>query len=271
MHIWNRAGRRPVLAANNSNGDIEMLEFTRHPDKPSLRLLVLHDDAERGFAYVNGSERALERAARGWLDGRVHEGRLGHGVLTSGRDVVGRSLRRPSDVDASRVEIASRVSRLRRTTARPGKIITDSTPAPTRAAAFSGQHVASAQTYLRQGREEAGRLPSAASAASADSGRGRGGRGTSPRQPPHGQEQSEEDNESKRRLRDRREIEVHPRCHEEDRDEEPVPDRVELGLSEWTSPGAHLLRMTPARNAPSTTSRPNSALPPRAARTAGPR
>ena len=57
-----------MLAAGNSNGDIEMLDFTQHPDKPSLRLLVLHDDAEREFAYVTGSERALERAAaRGWM------------------------------------------------------------------------------------------------------------------------------------------------------------------------------------------------------------
>ena len=67
VHIWNRTGRRPVLAAGNSNGDIEMLDFTNHRDKPSLRLLVLHDDAEREFDYVSGSERALERAAEnGW-------------------------------------------------------------------------------------------------------------------------------------------------------------------------------------------------------------
>jgi phosphoserine phosphatase len=67
VHIWNRAGRRPVLAGGNSNGDIEMLDFTQHPDKPSLRLLVLHDDAEREFDYVSGAERALEHAAtEGW-------------------------------------------------------------------------------------------------------------------------------------------------------------------------------------------------------------
>ena len=47
--IWNRTGRRPVLAAGNSNGDIEMLDFTQHSDKPYLRLLVLHDDADREF------------------------------------------------------------------------------------------------------------------------------------------------------------------------------------------------------------------------------
>ena len=44
-----------------------MLHFTQHPDKPSLRLLVLHDDADREFAYTSGSERALDQAARdGW-------------------------------------------------------------------------------------------------------------------------------------------------------------------------------------------------------------
>ena len=61
MRIWSRTGRRPLLAAGNSNGDIPMLEFTQHPDKPSLRLLVLHDDAEREFAYTAGAEQALER------------------------------------------------------------------------------------------------------------------------------------------------------------------------------------------------------------------
>ena len=36
-------------------------------DTPTLRLLVLHDDAEREFAYTSGAEAALERAAAdGW-------------------------------------------------------------------------------------------------------------------------------------------------------------------------------------------------------------
>jgi hypothetical protein len=44
-----------------------MLDFTQHADKPFLRLLVLHDDAAREFAYTAGAERALERAGReGW-------------------------------------------------------------------------------------------------------------------------------------------------------------------------------------------------------------
>src|SRR5215203_238090 len=63
IRIWSRTGRRPLLAAGNSNGDVPMLHFTQHPDKPSLRLLVLHDDEEREFAYTAGSEMALERAA----------------------------------------------------------------------------------------------------------------------------------------------------------------------------------------------------------------
>jgi phosphoglycolate phosphatase-like HAD superfamily hydrolase len=67
VHIWTRTGRRPLLAAGNSNGDIEMLDFTQHADKPFLRLLVLHDDPEREFDYVSGAEQALDRARRsGW-------------------------------------------------------------------------------------------------------------------------------------------------------------------------------------------------------------
>jgi phosphoglycolate phosphatase-like HAD superfamily hydrolase len=67
IRIWSRTGRRPLLAAGNSNGDIQMLHFTQHPDKPSLRLLVLHDDDEREFAYTTGAEQALDQAAGdGW-------------------------------------------------------------------------------------------------------------------------------------------------------------------------------------------------------------
>jgi phosphoglycolate phosphatase-like HAD superfamily hydrolase len=62
VRLWSRIGRRPILAAGNTNGDYEMLEFTR-----GLRLVVLHDDADREFAYTAGAERALERAATdGW-------------------------------------------------------------------------------------------------------------------------------------------------------------------------------------------------------------
>jgi phosphoserine phosphatase len=63
IRIWSRTGRRPLLAGGNANGDIPMLDFARHADKPFMRLLVLHDDEEREAAYTGGAERALERAA----------------------------------------------------------------------------------------------------------------------------------------------------------------------------------------------------------------
>jgi hypothetical protein len=67
IRIWSRTGRRPLLAAGNSNGDIPMLDFTQHGDKPFLRLLVLHDDAEREFDYTTGADQALARAdSEGW-------------------------------------------------------------------------------------------------------------------------------------------------------------------------------------------------------------
>ena len=67
VRIWSRTGRRPLLAAGNSNGDIPMLEFTQHQDKPFLPLLLLHDDAEREIDYTGGAEQALEQAGTdGW-------------------------------------------------------------------------------------------------------------------------------------------------------------------------------------------------------------
>jgi phosphoglycolate phosphatase-like HAD superfamily hydrolase len=64
IRIWSRTGRRPLLAAGNSNGDIPMLHFTQHTDRPFLRLLILHDDSEREFDYTAGAEQALEQAQR---------------------------------------------------------------------------------------------------------------------------------------------------------------------------------------------------------------
>jgi haloacid dehalogenase-like hydrolase len=67
VRIWSRIGRRPILAAGNSNGDIEMLQFAGGGSRPALRLLLLHDDAEREFDYTAGAERSVQRArAQGW-------------------------------------------------------------------------------------------------------------------------------------------------------------------------------------------------------------
>ena len=71
----------PAARGGNSNGDVPMLEFTAHADRPTLRLLVLHDDAEREFAYTAGAEQALEPAADRRLDRGQHQERLDHGVL----------------------------------------------------------------------------------------------------------------------------------------------------------------------------------------------
>jgi hypothetical protein len=40
-----------------------MLRFAGGPSRPALRLLVLHDDDEREFAYTAGAEKVLEAAA----------------------------------------------------------------------------------------------------------------------------------------------------------------------------------------------------------------
>jgi phosphoglycolate phosphatase-like HAD superfamily hydrolase len=67
VRIWSRIGKRPILAAGNSNGDIPMLRYAGGKDRPALRLLLLHDDAEREFAYTSGAESSLETAAaQGW-------------------------------------------------------------------------------------------------------------------------------------------------------------------------------------------------------------
>ena len=44
-------GKRPQIAFGNSDGDREMLEWTTAGDGARLGLLVLHDDADREFAY----------------------------------------------------------------------------------------------------------------------------------------------------------------------------------------------------------------------------
>jgi hypothetical protein len=67
VRIWSRIGRRPILSCGNSNGDIQMLQFTGGKDRPALRLLLLHDDADREFDYISGAEKSLELAqARSW-------------------------------------------------------------------------------------------------------------------------------------------------------------------------------------------------------------
>ncbi|MGF6272573.1 phosphoglycolate phosphatase-like HAD superfamily hydrolase [Massilia sp. UYP11] len=67
VRIWSRLGRRPIFAAGNANGDIQMLDYCARGPGASMCLLIHHDDAAREYAYTGGAEAALLRAARdGW-------------------------------------------------------------------------------------------------------------------------------------------------------------------------------------------------------------
>ena len=50
-------GRRPYAAFGNSTGDRQMLEYTKAGDDTRLSMIVLHDDAQREYAY--GSAQGL--------------------------------------------------------------------------------------------------------------------------------------------------------------------------------------------------------------------
>ncbi|MFV8817266.1 HAD family hydrolase [Haliea sp. E17] len=76
--IYRHIGRRPIFAAGNSDGDMQMLEYTtiaEGPDDktPRFGLIVHHTDGEREFAYDRQSamgklDKALDAAPeQGWL------------------------------------------------------------------------------------------------------------------------------------------------------------------------------------------------------------
>lgn len=65
-------GRRPIAAFGNSDGDLQMLQWTAAGDGARLCVLVHHTDAEREYAYDRDShvgrlDAALDEASeRGW-------------------------------------------------------------------------------------------------------------------------------------------------------------------------------------------------------------
>lgn len=65
-------GRRPILAFGNSDGDLQMLQYTVGGSGPRLALIVHHTDAEREWAYDRKSsigklDKALDEGrAKGW-------------------------------------------------------------------------------------------------------------------------------------------------------------------------------------------------------------
>ncbi len=69
LHI----GRRPIAAFGNSDGDLQMLQWTTAGEGPRLGVIVHHTDAEREWAYdrkshVGKLDQALDEAPdRGWV------------------------------------------------------------------------------------------------------------------------------------------------------------------------------------------------------------
>ena len=74
VRIWSRVGKRPIFAGGNANGDIQMLEYTAHPSRPSHCVVVNHDDNDRDIAYKAGAEKLIDTAeAKGWTIVSVRE------------------------------------------------------------------------------------------------------------------------------------------------------------------------------------------------------
>ena len=67
MGIFKNIGRRPVMAFGNSDGDLEMLQWTTSGPGPRFGAIIHHDDAERETAYDRESligrlDKALDEA-----------------------------------------------------------------------------------------------------------------------------------------------------------------------------------------------------------------
>lgn len=70
--IYRNIGRQPIAAFGNSDGDLQMLQWTAGGRGPRLMALVHHTDAKREWAYDRDShvgklDKALDEAnAKGW-------------------------------------------------------------------------------------------------------------------------------------------------------------------------------------------------------------
>lgn len=68
--IHTRIGRRPLAAFGNSDGDLQMLEWTMSGAGPRFALYIHHTDAEREWAYDKSSsvgrlDKGLDAAREG--------------------------------------------------------------------------------------------------------------------------------------------------------------------------------------------------------------
>ncbi len=71
--IYEHIGRRPILAFGNSDGDLQMVQYTTAGEGRRLGLFLHHTDADREYAYDRKShigklDKALDQAdANGWI------------------------------------------------------------------------------------------------------------------------------------------------------------------------------------------------------------
>ena len=72
-------GRRPIAAFGNSDGDLEMLQWTTKAGGRRLGLIVHHTDAEREYAYDR-------KSSVGRLDAALDAAPTNHWVVASMKD-----------------------------------------------------------------------------------------------------------------------------------------------------------------------------------------
>jgi phosphoserine phosphatase len=72
-NIQTQLGRRPLLAAGNSRGDAEMLDWVTRDSHPGIAVLLVHDDPVREFSYTSTAGTLVDTepitqtaARRGW-------------------------------------------------------------------------------------------------------------------------------------------------------------------------------------------------------------
>ncbi len=73
LQIYQHIGKRPIASFGNSDGDLQMLQWTMSGDGPRLALYVHHTDDKREWAYdrkssVGSLDQGLDEAReKGWL------------------------------------------------------------------------------------------------------------------------------------------------------------------------------------------------------------
>lgn len=70
--IQHYIGKRPIAAFGNSDGDLQMLQWTTSSPGASLGMIVRHTDGDREFAYdqsamSNLNQALVEAESQGWI------------------------------------------------------------------------------------------------------------------------------------------------------------------------------------------------------------